>query len=1088
MSVTVSAGVTSSGLVLSNADVVEVLAGGTTLGTFLDHGGTEIVSGTVVSTMDGHGGQEVVFSGGTARFSLLSGGFQRVLSGGVATGTVQDSLGFLLVSSGGTAIAADLNMDSVDIVSWGGVSLSATVHAGADLALLGGVASGATAAGGLITVGQGATYAGPDVSPVLHGGTDIGAFVLSGGEELVEAGGLASATTIANGGEEVIASGGIARDVTIGSGGLAVFSSGAVGSGITVASGGSLLLLPGSEVTGIVSGGSLLSTGIATVQGETVSSLAGGSLSPISVGSGESASVQSGGSESGVTVTSGGTESSVGWSLYGQSNESYFVPYASASFGSAGAADPTIQISLSDGGSTVFTGDGHLDTGSRGITISQASVPTITQGANDPSGSLFYWSSGILRLGYWHQLSVTFDQATASAEGMGAATAKVWVLVVQEEVQLAGDWPNGTREQTFVSAPGVGVGLIGIGFDRTGDGDTPENSAFNQNLNPLLNVAQMQSGAMTAGFIITTSGLQLGLTAANTSAGANGGSGTFSYEKLLPTPFSAVSGSPADWQAPTGSVVYNGGSASPVGQVVLDTGINNALLTLSGNPAQPADPSEATTVAPGTTITTHLLGTSGGVSYTYVAGDTSNPMAPTATTWSAIQSGNQNFSENVSQSTLANTGVDAFNGFNYLYDAQNGYLGLQLNGNAAAASAGVATDDPVTVYQGTTTLQDTFSSTYPVALVDDFDTQASVGFIVAGTATLAGDITGGADTLTGTAQPITLNLLGGTLHLTGDNDYAAVAVQSGATLDLGSDDAGGGHAILFTPGAMLIVDSGIQPRETLTGLGAGDRIDFLGLSSATVQASGETLVVSGTQGQVTLQLDAPLAEAVTTGVDEAGTGTLLTIACFAAGTRIATPEGPVAVEALQPGQRVMTLDGPAAITWLGRRRVDCARHPAPGSVRPVRIAPHSFGPGRPARPLLLSPDHAVYAEGVLIPVKHLIDGAMIRQIDLPQITYHHIELARHGVVFAEGLPTESYLETGDRSGFEGRVVDLHPAWGSAARDIGLVYEASAYAPLRVTGAEVARVREGVRRAQEAARAAAGDRGRTEFTAAGARNC
>ena len=33
------------------------------------------------------------------------------------------------------------------------------------------------------------------------------------------------------------------------------------------------------------------------------------------------------------------------------------------------------------------------------------------------------------------------------------------------------------------------------------------------------------------------------------------------------------------------------------------------------------------------------------------------------------------------------------------------------------------------------------------------------------------------------------------------------------------------------------------------------------------------------------------------------------------------------------------------------------------------------------------------------------------------VTYYHHELARHGVVLAEGLPCESYLDTGNRGFF-----------------------------------------------------------------------
>ena len=57
-------------------------------------------------------------------------------------------------------------------------------------------------------------------------------------------------------------------------------------------------------------------------------------------------------------------------------------------------------------------------------------------------------------------------------------------------------------------------------------------------------------------------------------------------------------------------------------------------------------------------------------------------------------------------------------------------------------------------------------------------------------------------------------------------------------------------------------------------------------------------------------------------------------------------------------------------------------------------------------------------EPVLIPIKHLINGTTVIQIDVSTVTYYHVELPRHDVVLAEGLPTDTYLETGARFAFE----------------------------------------------------------------------
>ncbi len=152
------------------------------------------------------------------------------------------------------------------------------------------------------------------------------------------------------------------------------------------------------------------------------------------------------------------------------------------------------------------------------------------------------------------------------------------------------------------------------------------------------------------------------------------------------------------------------------------------------------------------------------------------------------------------------------------------------------------------------------------------------------------------------------------------------------------------------------------------------------------------------------------------------------VACFAAGTLLLGPAGEVPVEALAAGMLVATVSGRlATIAWVGRRTLAVGRHADPASVMPIRIATGAFGGGLPHRDLLLSPDHAVLVEGVLIPVRHLANGASIAPVPMVSVTYFHVELDRHDAVLAHGLACESYLDTGNRHGFEGGpALALHP--------------------------------------------------------------
>lgn len=184
-------------------------------------------------------------------------------------------------------------------------------------------------------------------------------------------------------------------------------------------------------------------------------------------------------------------------------------------------------------------------------------------------------------------------------------------------------------------------------------------------------------------------------------------------------------------------------------------------------------------------------------------------------------------------------------------------------------------------------------------------------------------------------------------------------------------------------------------------------------------------------------------------------------ACFRAGTRLATPDGPVAVEDLDPGDEVLSAFGATlTVRWIGHRTLDCRRHPRPHDVAPVRIEAGAFRPGAPMRDLWLSPDHALFLDGALIPARYLLNGATILQEEADEVTYFHVEVqdstgaASHSVLLAEGLPAESYLDTGNRRAFAngGGQMQLHPDF---AHDI---WKRAGIAPLVTEGAKLRALR------------------------------
>ncbi|MGP6089440.1 Hint domain-containing protein [Antarctobacter jejuensis] len=145
------------------------------------------------------------------------------------------------------------------------------------------------------------------------------------------------------------------------------------------------------------------------------------------------------------------------------------------------------------------------------------------------------------------------------------------------------------------------------------------------------------------------------------------------------------------------------------------------------------------------------------------------------------------------------------------------------------------------------------------------------------------------------------------------------------------------------------------------------------------------------------------------------------VICFTPGTQIQTPRGSLAVESLREGDMVQTRDsGAQPVCWIGSRRFSGARLFAMPSLRPIRLRPGAFGPDQPNEEILVSPGHRMVIRGdaaqalfntpeVLVAARDLVNGTtVVRDSLLKEVTYIHLLLPRHEVLFANCLPTESF--------------------------------------------------------------------------------
>lgn len=140
--------------------------------------------------------------------------------------------------------------------------------------------------------------------------------------------------------------------------------------------------------------------------------------------------------------------------------------------------------------------------------------------------------------------------------------------------------------------------------------------------------------------------------------------------------------------------------------------------------------------------------------------------------------------------------------------------------------------------------------------------------------------------------------------------------------------------------------------------------------------------------------------------------------CFLTGTMLATPSGETAVESLIAGDLVLVMEDGIRVarklTWVGSGKMNTADFGNRTEAYPVRIRKDAFAPDMPSRDLLVTPEHCILTEFGLTPVRMLVNGASILvERSLPAYAFFHVELATHGILLAEGLATESYLNTGN---------------------------------------------------------------------------
>lgn len=896
-------------------------------------------------------------------------------------------------------------------------------------------------------------------------------------------------------------------DAVLGNAALTVVNAGTVTSGLTAVSlpklfsgsGNRIEIVPGAVFSGLVDGGNPVGTGVASILEltsggtGTISGLGSHYVNFGQIGVDASAIWALAGSNtivSGATFADNGTLSNAG-NLKGPvtvSTGAAFINNGNMSYGPVSIATGARFTNASGhnvgGGSlgAVLTGAGTvtnaglIDPFSVGISLQGGGIVT-----NLSTGLVF---SGTDIAGAPGAFGVVVNYGTLQAVGNAVANLQFSPIY------------NRTGGTILASGAGYGVGMVGgllvnskgatisagTGVTMTGGGTVTNAGAIIGSSGMAVGFAAgagelmiVDPGAVFSGTV--DGGNTIGSSLVSTLAlGAGAGTGTLTSLNSKYIDFGYVLVEPgAQWSLATTDTVASGQTLMNMGTLGSVTLASGALFANAATGVLSATSSGAIGVGGAPTIVNNgiILGHDVGI-YSFAGGTLTNAKSAAIIGYSAVGFG-------PTSSTIINAGLlegegagpsfrgvllDAtgaitnqtgglITGFTGAYLAQGGTvlnagsivgsgtigaLLLTAAGQITNFASGVITGatNGVRVFNGAATLVNAGSiagGSYAVRFPSGYASR----LIVDPGAAFSGKVDGGP------GAPSALELASG--------------AAQGTLTSVGSQFTNFSQ-IAFDPGATWFISGDtVGLAANITGFTGGDTIEVIGFAATSDSFTGSGLVLQSASGSATIGITGSFTTSSFNIVPSAG-NTFIDVACFAAGTRILTNAGPIAVERLRVGDLVQTAHGDMRpIVWLGHRRIDCARHLRPHRVWPIRIAAHAFGPGRPERPLFLSPDHAVFANGALIPIRCLVNDTTIRQVRRGAVGYWHVELPSHDVLLAEGLPAESYLDVNDRASFDGGMVAmLHPDFASG------VWEANACAPIIVSGPELEAVRDGTRSA------------------------
>lgn len=329
-------------------------------------------------------------------------------------------------------------------------------------------------------------------------------------------------------------------------------------------------------------------------------------------------------------------------------NASVYIPYHSG----GDFASPKLQLAFDNSGVPVeFT----MDTGSVGIIASPDNFHPTSANRYLGPGRQVYSSSGRIEVGSWYSAT---QQIYSNGEVVAAAAVPV-LLVTEIKCRRR------ARNCRHVTDP-RGVAMMGVGFGRNLANPAHRTPDYNPFVN--LTAVQLTPGGplvpvpanWTNGYVVTSKGVHLGLSHANTA--------DVGFVKLRPAD-TVSSGTQIEWRPAEMRIEVNG--VSGTGNVLIDTGVGVGYLTAPAASiplpyAACAD--DRPRCAPSDTeIKVSLPAATGETMNFRYRLDSGDPMRPTEVVVVGEDDGK----------VFYNTSRRVLQGLDYVYDAENGFVGFR---------------------------------------------------------------------------------------------------------------------------------------------------------------------------------------------------------------------------------------------------------------------------------------------------------------------------------------------------------------------------------------------------------------------------